>query len=163
MTGLELAVGYLAAWAWLKARRLAGRVDAEVDEVLDAGIDRLHEIVLSKLAGDPALALLETEAVADLDAVSVRDRTRDRVRLALEEAAEADTGFAARLAELVAELRDAEQPLGGGVAAVGERAVAVGGNAVVHAEGGSAAALTMGDVVLDGVPSDPPRPGRSRD
>jgi hypothetical protein len=51
----------------------------------------------------------------------------------------------------------------GGVSAIGDRAAAVGGNAALHAEGGSAAALTMGDVTLGLAPVDPSRPGRSRD
>ena len=163
MTGVELVLGYLAAWAWRKARRVAGRADTELDQALDAGMDRLHELVAGKLAGDPALGQLEAEAGADLEVVSVRDRTRERVRLALEEAAETDPGFAARMAEILADVQTAEQRAGDGISTAGVRSAAVGGHAVVHAEGGSAAALTMGDVTLGAVPADPPRPGRSRD
>jgi hypothetical protein len=107
VVGLELVVGWLAAWAWGKARRVAGRADAEVDRALDAGMDRLHELVSGKLGDDPALARLEDEAGQDLEAVSASPRTRQRVELALAEAVESDTDFAARLAELVAQLRQA--------------------------------------------------------
>jgi len=130
--GLELVVGYLAAWAWLKARRVAGRADTEVDAALDAGMNRLHEMIAAKLAADPALEQLEIHAGADLDQVTIPDRTRERVRLSLEDAVEADTVFAARLEELVAELRAAQETSGtgppAGVVASGERAVAVGGD-----------------------------------
>ena len=128
MTGLELVVGYLAAWAWQKARRVAGRADAEVDQALDAGMDRLHELVVRKLAGDPALTRLETEAESDLEAVSVSAGARERVRLALEEAAESDTAFAALVSELAAQLREAQQRSAGAmsVTASGERSIVAG-------------------------------------
>ena len=128
MTGLELVVGYLAAWAWRKVRRVVGRADAEVDQALDAGMDRLHELVAGKLGSDPALTRLETEARSDLDAVSVRARTSERVRLALEDAVESDPAFATRLEELVARVREADQRSGGGVwvAVAGEGAIGVG-------------------------------------
>jgi vacuolar-type H+-ATPase subunit H len=132
MTGLDLVVGYLAAWAWRKARRVAGRADAEVDHMLDAGMDRLHELVATRLAGDPALRRLEDEAAADPKVPAVRERTRDRVRLALEDAAEADPEFAGRLEELVAEVRAAERRSGQHVAAAvtasEERSIAAGGD-----------------------------------
>lgn len=162
MTGVELAVGYLAAWAWRKARRVAGRADAEVDRAVDAGLDRLHDLITVKLADDPAIKRLEGEAATDLDTIEVRDITRQRVRLAIEDAAEADEQFAARLAELVAEVRQTEQRLGIALAS-GDRSVIVGGNAFVHAEGGGAAALTMGDVTIGAVLPHPPQPDRSSD
>ena len=46
-----VAVGYVIAWAVRKARRVGGRLDSEVDEVIDAGLDRLHEVVAAKLHG----------------------------------------------------------------------------------------------------------------
>ena len=33
-----------------------GRLDAEADGVIDASLDRLHEVVAAKLGGHPALA-----------------------------------------------------------------------------------------------------------
>jgi hypothetical protein len=98
---VELVAGYLAAWAVRKARRAAGRADAQVDRALDAGLDRLHDMVSQRLSGDAALARLETEAA---ERGEVGGRTRQRVALAVEEAAERDPAFAAQLADLVAGL-----------------------------------------------------------
>ena len=110
MTGLEVAVGWLALYAWRKARRVAGRVDAEVDQALDTGMDRLHDLVSSKLHGDPALARLEAEAGQDLNNVATNDRTRQRVHLALQDAVEDDAAFAAQLRNLIAQVQQAGAP-----------------------------------------------------
>lgn len=59
-----VAAGYVIAWAVRKARRVGGRLDSEVDEVIDAGLDRLHEVVAAKLNGYPVLAELVEEAEA---------------------------------------------------------------------------------------------------
>jgi hypothetical protein len=107
---------------------VAGRADAEVAQALDAGLDRLHELVAARLAGEPVLARLESEAAAGGDAPQVRPRTSERVRLALEDAAEADEAFAARLAGLADQLRAVESRPGGRGAAVsasGPQAIAV--------------------------------------
>ncbi|MFB7475201.1 hypothetical protein [Kitasatospora sp. NPDC056184] len=96
MVGVELAVGYLFAWAVGKARRVAGRVDAEVDQALDAGMDHLHEVVVSRLGADePALERIREEAGSGLAEPTAR--TREQLELALEQAAARDTGFAAAL------------------------------------------------------------------
>lgn len=110
MTGLEVVVGWLAVYAWRKARRVAGRADAEVDRAIDAGMDRLHDLVSSKLHGDPALARLEAEAGQDLDTVATGDRVRQRVQLALQDAVEDDAGFAVQLRDLIAQLQQAGAP-----------------------------------------------------
>jgi hypothetical protein len=110
VTGLEVVVGWMAVYAWRKARRVAGRADAEVDQVIDTGMDRLHELVSSKLRGDPALARLEAEAGQDLDRVAAGDRIRQRVQLALQDAVEDDATFAAQLRELIAQLQQAGAP-----------------------------------------------------
>ncbi|MGW3178820.1 hypothetical protein ACWDD9_06125 [Kitasatospora sp. NPDC001119] len=106
MVGVELAVGFLFAWAVRKARRVSGRMDAEVDHALDAGMDRLHEVVAVRLGADPALERMIQEADSGL--TEPTDRTRQRLRLALEEAVEDDTGFAGTLREAVAEVQAAE-------------------------------------------------------
>jgi hypothetical protein len=62
MIGLELAAGYLAAYAIQKARGAGKRVDAEVDYVIDGTLDRLHEVVSKKLGDDPAVRKLQGEA-----------------------------------------------------------------------------------------------------
>jgi hypothetical protein len=151
---LELVVGYLAAWAVRKARHVGRRADAEVDQVLDAGMDRLHEVVSGKLGVDPALAKLEVEARAGVE----NPRTRERVLLAVEDAAAEDDGFAAALSEVLRELAAA-----GGtsrVAAAGGHVVGVGGHVGIRADHGSAAAWQMGDVAVGGERPGPLAPGR---
>ncbi|WP_432984304.1 chromosome partitioning protein [Dactylosporangium sp. CA-233914] len=108
MTGLEVVAGWLAIYAWGKARRAAGRADAEVDRLVDHGLDRLHELVSDKLGGDTALSQLEVEAGRDTAQVEVSKRTLQRVELALEEAAERDQQFAARLEELRGQVQAAQ-------------------------------------------------------
>src|SRR5260221_7134951 len=46
-----VVAGYVIAWAVRKARRVGGRLDAEADGVIDAGLDRLHEVVAGELGG----------------------------------------------------------------------------------------------------------------
>jgi hypothetical protein len=110
MMGLELVAGYLAAYAMQKARRVGRRVDDEVDRAIDEGLDLLHDVVTEKLGGDPAVAQLERDAV---DGVASA-RTAERVRLAVEEAAETDQVFAGRLEEALARLEalDADRAAG---------------------------------------------------
>ncbi|QIZ00605.1 hypothetical protein HEP87_51140 [Streptomyces sp. S1D4-11] len=116
MTGMELAVGYLIGWAVRKARRVADRADAEVDQVLDAGMDRLHEVVVTRLGTDPALEQTLAEAASDEEAVA--DRTRLRLQLALEDAAERDAAFQQALDDAVAEVQAAAETAGPGARAV---------------------------------------------
>jgi multidrug resistance efflux pump len=89
-----MVVGFLVAWAAGKVKRVVKRADGAADEILDAGVDRIRKIVMAKIGGDPALEQLTTEA-ADKGEASAR--TRVRVQLALEEAAEQDPGFAEQL------------------------------------------------------------------
>jgi hypothetical protein len=156
MTGLELVVGYLIAWAVRKARRVGQRADAEVDQALDAGMDRLHDLVAGKLVGDPALAALKQESAGG----EVSRRTRQRVQLSLEEASESDEGFKARLDELLAQVQEADRQAGAGVAVASEHGVAVVGGVSIRAEGGSVAAWTVGNVTVGGT-AGPREPGRT--
>ncbi|QIZ01063.1 hypothetical protein HEP87_54675 [Streptomyces sp. S1D4-11] len=105
MTGVEIAVGYVFAWAVRKAKRVAGRADGEVDRVLDAGMDRLHDVVGRKLGDDPALTRAVEEAEAGQDELS--ERTKRRLTDSLEDAVERDAGFAEELNELVKQLQAA--------------------------------------------------------
>ncbi|QUQ64488.1 hypothetical protein [Kutzneria sp. CA-103260] len=82
-TGLEVVVGALITWVIRKAGRVGKRADDVVDQSLDAAVDRVHELVMAKLESDPAVRRLETEAT---ETGEVTDRTRARVRLALEDA-----------------------------------------------------------------------------
>jgi len=152
---LELVGGFLVAWAVRKARRVGARVDEQVDQVLDAGLDRLGEVVAGKLGDDPALVKLELEQEAA--AGDVQDRTRARVQLAVEQAVDDDAGFAGALTPVLAELT--AHPEAAGVLASGTRAVAVDRDLHARADRGSAAAGTMGNVTV-GSPPDPSQPGR---
>ncbi|WP_344468482.1 hypothetical protein [Kitasatospora kazusensis] len=154
MTGIEIAVGYVFAWAVRKAGRVAGRADTEVDRTLDAGMDRLHDLVSRKLGEDPAFKKLAEEAEAGQDGPS--DRTRRRVHDALEEAFEQDPGFAEALDRTVEEMQALSRKVGG--VSAGEGGVAVGEGVRIRADHGSAAAWNMGSVTL----GNPPQPGPSQ-
>lgn len=143
MVGVEIAVGYVCAWLVGKARRVGGRVDAEVDRGLDAGVERVHQVVSRALGGDSALERAAEEA----EGGEVSVRTRRRLADALEEALEHD-------GELAAALREALGGVAGAVVAHGD-GVAVGGDVDVRAEGGSVAAVRVGDVTI----GNPPVPG----
>jgi hypothetical protein len=112
MTGVEVAVGVLFAWAVRRARHVGGRVEAETDRIVDAGLDRVHSIVSQALGeNDPVLARVEQEAEDGREELS--PRTRQRLQLALEDAAEQDPAFAAALAQALAEVREADRQAGG--------------------------------------------------
>jgi hypothetical protein len=152
VTGLEIAVGFLVGWAVRKLRRVGQGVDAEVDRALDAGLDRLHDLVSGKLGADPALAKLTAEVEQTGESSS---RTQQRVQLALEDAVEDDHAFASELAVLVEHLQDVERQVGGVVA--GRQGVAISGG--VNADHGSVAigGVTGGEVSI-GRPPDPRMP-----
>lgn len=155
MTGAEIAAGYVFAWLAGKARRVANRADAEVDRGLDAGMERLHNLVSARLGQDPALRRAREEAAAGRDEPS--QHTRRWLTDSLRDAAEHDAAFAAALENLVRALQAATAPGDGGVAA-SDDGPAIGGNVDIRAEGGSAAALTMGNVTIGPAPN-PRTPG----
>jgi hypothetical protein len=143
--GLEVAVGYLATWAWRRARHAAGRVEEKVDAAVDAKLEKLYDAVAAKLAGDPALGRLEAEAGQDTPTQpEVSGRTQARVQLALEEAAEDDPEFAGRLRELVSHV------------SAGDHGVAAGRDVNVQASHGGVAAVNIQGGVSIGYP---PAPG----
>jgi hypothetical protein len=149
-----IVVGYVIAWAVRKARRVGGQLDAEVDQTLDAGLERLHELVTSKLAGDPALRELQDEAADG----QVTDLTRQRIELSVQAAVAKDEAFAKATAQLLEAVETARRSAG--PVALGPGAAAVAGDVDIHAESGSAAAWSMGNVQLGSPPPDPPSPGR---
>ncbi|WP_326948642.1 hypothetical protein OG439_07595 [Amycolatopsis sp. NBC_01307] len=153
MTGLEIAVGFLVGWAVRKLRRVGQGVDVEVDRALDAGLNRLHDLVSGKLGADPALAKLTAEVER---AGEPSSRTQQRVQLALEDAVEGDQTFATELTALVEYLQDVERQAGGVVA--GGLGIAISGG--VNADRGSVAigGVTGGDVSI-ARPPDPQVPG----
>lgn len=154
-----VVAGYVIAWAVRKARRAAGRLDAEADTVIDAGLDKLHEVVAARLGGHPVLEELGEESTAEDGQVS--ELTRQQVELAVTAAARKDEAFGQTVTELVARLRAAEQAAGQSV--LGHGGVNVAGDVDIHADHGSAAAWNMGTVNVGQSPVDPSGPGRSRD
>lgn len=65
MTGIEVAaVGLLGGWVVQKAKRAAGKADAEVDRVLASAMDGLHELVGDTLGVENS-ALRELTAEAE--------------------------------------------------------------------------------------------------
>jgi len=152
-----LIVGYVIAWMVRKAKRAGGRLDAEVDTAMDAGLDKLHQVVAARLGADPAL----TEAQEEAATGQVSELTRQRVELSIQAAAGKDPAFAQTVAELVGQLQAAEKA--GGQVAAGHGSANVAGNVDIHAEDGAAAAWNMGDVSFGQPPADPHRPDRSRD
>lgn len=154
-----VVVGYVVAWAIRKARRVGGRLDRETDEVMDASLDRLHEVVAAKLTGHPALAELIDEAVATEDG-EVRDLTRQQVELALTGAAQKDDAFGQAVRELVACLREAERAASNSVIA-GLGSTVFTGHAEAKAKGGGIAfGQVAGGVHIGREPAGPSRPGR---
>jgi hypothetical protein len=144
VVGAELVVGYVFAWLAGKGRRAAQRADGKVDQAVDTTVDRLgeklHELVAGKLAGDASMVKLTEEA--QQGAVEPSARTRTRVALAVEEAAEQDPDFDVAVEKLVRQLGAAH----GGVSA-GAGGVTAGGDVRVQADGGSfAAGVVQGNV-----------------
>ncbi|MGW2515600.1 hypothetical protein ACWC09_00925 [Streptomyces sp. NPDC001617] len=134
MTGLEIAVGYVFAWAVRKVRRAAPKADAEVDRAIDAGMDRFHDVVSRMLGADPALDEAVEEARGGAEELS--DLTRQRLVLSLMAAVKRNPPFEDELAEAVAALQEAGAPVPTlTVTAKGVRSVAVGGDASVIVTG----------------------------
>jgi hypothetical protein len=152
LTGVEIAVGYVCAYLVRKARRAGQQADAEVDRVVDAGMEHVHDLVSGALGEDRALGLAEEQAQAG----EVSERTQQRLVLAVDEAAEDDTEFARALREAVEQVQEAARA-SGAVVASGD-GIAIGGSTTITADGGSAAAVRMGDVSL----GNPPVPGPPR-
>jgi hypothetical protein len=125
MVGLELVAGYLVAWGVRKLRRVGTRLDEKTDEVIDAGLDRLHDVISAKLGADPALGKLEDEVSQGLEP---NDRTLRRIQDAVEEAAEDDPEFGVTIEALIARLEEARDgaPSVAGIDLRGAKGVQVG-------------------------------------
>lgn len=101
MFGFEsFVIGYLVSWMTNKARRVGQRADGRLDDVVDTQVDRLCDFVLEKLGAEPAVRQLEREVTEGVD----NERTKLRLQLAVEEAAEQDTEFADTVRTLVEEI-----------------------------------------------------------
>lgn len=143
-----ILVGYLVAWGARKVRLVGQRLDGEFDTVMTTSLDKLHAAVAEKLGTDPALTKLEAEAGSG---GQVAERTRQRVELSLEDAADADPKFAALVAELVATVQATEKSTGQ-TAAIGPHATAITGDVSITADHGSAAGWQIGTVNLGSPP-----------
>lgn len=156
VTGVEVAVGFLVAWVVRKAQRVGRRADAEVDVALDAGMDRLHELVTGRLGTDTAVVRLHAEA----ESGQVSDRTRDRVAAALEDTAQADPQFGRQLQTLVEQVQALAARAGGDVVVAGSGGAVMTGD--VHNTGSGTAIGAVGSIgtFTVGIPPDPPGPDR---
>jgi hypothetical protein len=131
------------AWALRKARRVAGRLDNEVDTAADAAVDKLHEVVAAKLGTHPALEDLEEESAAADGQIS--ELTRQQVELAITAAARKDDEFGQTVTELVAQVR--AERIGGVSVAAGAGSRTFVGDAHANAQGsGIAFGQVGGDV-----------------
>ncbi|MEU4588577.1 hypothetical protein AB0F92_42175 [Kitasatospora aureofaciens] len=111
MTGIvEIAVGWLAAWATRKVRRVVGRADAEFDHATDTAMDHLHEVIGRKLGQDRALAKVDEEVEAGTEELT--PSTRQWLQLALQDAIDNDPEFAKLLQEAVGRLQAEEDEPG---------------------------------------------------
>jgi len=156
MTGFELAVAYLIGWGWRRAQQTAGQVTEAVDAISETAVDRLRAIAVSKIGGDSALAALDAECSKVVDAPLVSDRTKLRVQLALEEAADSDPDFKAQLLEQVERIRQAD---GQSATVVGAHGVAIGGGLFLQGNTGAVVAVNIHGAVSTGGASNPPMPG----
>lgn len=154
-------VGYVIAWAVRKAKRVGDRLDTETDGVIDASLDRLHEVVAAKLTGHPALAELIEEAEAAGGASEVTDLTRQQVELAVTAAARKDDAFAQAVTEVVARLRDEEQAAGSPLITLLGSTVFTGRAEAKAEDGGIAFGQVAGGVHISREPAGPSRPGRA--
>jgi hypothetical protein len=116
--GLEYVAGYLVAWAMRTVGRIGAKADSAVDQVLDAGLERLHRLIAARLGDDPTLAQLEREAPTG----EVSERTQRRVEDAVAQAADDDSAFAADLGRILDQLAQA-RGAGGGLGASGTGSV----------------------------------------
>lgn len=142
MIGLELLAAYATGYLVRKARRVPE--DANVDQLLDAGVDALYELVAGVLGDEPSLVKLQQEGTVGIES----ERTRQRVKLAIEDAADADPEFAAELERVVADLRASDPH----VAASGDGNVVAGHDVNISATGGGVAAGVIDGSVMQGNP-----------
>jgi hypothetical protein len=149
--GLEVAVGFLIAWAIGKARRAGKQLDGVADQIVDASAARLRDVLLRKLGNDSAMQRLQLEAV---ETGRVSDRTQQRITLALEDAVEQDTEFAN---ELTSALAQAEK---NGALVATSGGTVISGTATATGQGSVAIGAVGRDANMGQAP-DPHRPDRA--
>ncbi|RJQ82602.1 hypothetical protein D5S17_02185 [Pseudonocardiaceae bacterium YIM PH 21723] len=145
MIGIEPALGFLATWI---GGKLGKAVENRVDSLLESGLTRLHDLVQARMSGDSAYEKFESELSDGVE----NPRTRERVRLSLEDLCEQDPEFARELEALVEQLVATQQASG---IQTGDNGQVFTGDVSIKASGGSAAAVSMGDVSIGGARQDP--------
>jgi hypothetical protein len=124
MTGVEVAAAMVFAWAVRKAKRVGGRADGVVDEVIDSLGDRAHASVMAALQGSPAADVVDAEARQDLPVMTPEVRTG--LEEAIAAAVEADPEFQQTLEKLAAAVEKAR----GGTPVVSTGDISASGNTV---------------------------------
>lgn len=142
MLGLDVAVGYALAYLGRKVRRAAGRVDTEVDVVVDTAMERVHRAVAGALGEDRLLERLSGQAGGSPHGADgeVPPAVREQIRLALAEALREQPARALELERALLEVQRALEAAGS------NRVGTVAGNVDVRADRGGFAALQTGDV-----------------
>jgi hypothetical protein len=142
MLGLDVAVGYALAYLGRKVRRAAGRVDMEVDVVVDTAMERVHRVVAGALGEDRLLERLSGTAAGGPDGADgeVPPAVREQIRLALAESLREQPALAVELERALLEVRRALEAAGS------NRVDTITGNVEIRADRGGFAALQTGDV-----------------
>lgn len=145
MVGVDVQAGAAVGYLVRKARRVAGRADGAADEILDAGTDRICELIAGAVGGEPVLALLDEQAQAGTES----ERTMRRAEDAIAEKIEADADFRKRLELLLRNL----EGVPGAISVSAADGVAAGRDVTIRAADGGIAAGVMGAVTVN-----PPKP-----
>lgn len=126
------------AWLWTLMQTHAGNGEQVLNAGIGAALKRLENAVVAKISGDTALSTLR----ADADSGQENPRTLQRVRLALEEAAEIDPQFAETLRQIIDEL-DAKNPRPAGSVSAGRDLIqnTGPGSMIVHTGSGNLGGL----------------------
>ncbi|MGW5924219.1 hypothetical protein ACWFPY_34945 [Nocardia fluminea] len=109
---VEIAVAMLIAWAVGKANRVGKPINGLTDEALELAVNRVRNVVVAKLGGDPAVQRLLNEARATNGAVS--SATQAAAEQSVSVAVAGDSGFGAELARLTAPPTPPPAPAGSG-------------------------------------------------
>ncbi|MET9225819.1 hypothetical protein [Lentzea sp. NPDC003310] len=100
MTDIEIAVGLLIARMTRPAHLEREHLGTNRDGTSEPALQLVYEMITTKLSGDPALERLALEVNGS---GQIRPRTRARLAMALEDAAEDDLHFAKELEAAVKE------------------------------------------------------------
>ncbi len=127
MSGPEVVISCVVGWAAHIPRRGGRPADTEADRALDAGMQRVHDLVTARLEEEPRFRLLWAEIEAG---GAPAGETLDAAARALGAASDDDPEFAARLHTLMEEVEQLR-------CAAGAPALHVAGDLNVRAGGSS--------------------------